>query len=109
MAFKKGASGNPGGRPKVEGEIREIAQLNGPAAIRRLVQLMNDRDKRVALAACNAILDRGYGRPQQAIQVKDDYDMKERFLATLLEARERHLRMRRELEERNRTALAATL
>lgn len=99
MPFKKGQSGNPGGRPKLEGEIREIAQRHGPAAVRRLVQLMNDRDKRVSIAACNAILDRGYGKPQQAIQVKEDEsNLKEKFLATLLEARERHLRMRREYE-----------
>lgn len=64
--FKHGASGNPGGRPKDEHGVRELARELGPRAIRKLEQLMTSKDERVALAACNAILDRGHGKAPSA-------------------------------------------
>jgi hypothetical protein len=67
--FEKGQSGNPGGRPKVEGEIRALAQEHGPEALKRLVQLMKSKNERVAVAAAQAVLDRGYGKPPQAVQL----------------------------------------
>jgi len=60
--FRKGESGNPGGRPKVEGHVRELARRQGPRAIRRLTELMQSPNERVAVAACQALLDRGYGK-----------------------------------------------
>jgi len=70
--FQKGQSGNPGGRPKAESEVRELAQQHGPAAVNRLVALMNSRNERVAVAACQAVLDRGYGKAPQAMKVDGD-------------------------------------
>jgi hypothetical protein len=67
--FAPGVSGNPNGRPKVAAEIRGIAREHGPAAINRLVQLMNSKDEMVSLHAARVLLDRGYGRPEQAIAV----------------------------------------
>jgi hypothetical protein len=67
MAFVKGKSGNPGGRPRENSEIKELARKHGPAAIKRLVELMKGSDPRVAVAAAQALLDRGYGKPAQAI------------------------------------------
>jgi hypothetical protein len=61
--FKKGKSGNPGGRPQVRGEVRELAQSKAPRAFKRLVELMESKDQRVAMAASNAVLDRAYGKP----------------------------------------------
>jgi hypothetical protein len=37
--FVKGQSGNPGGRPKVSDEIRDLARGYGPACITRLAQM----------------------------------------------------------------------
>lgn len=65
--FVKGISGNPGGRPEVEGKARKIAQRAGPRAMRRLIQLMRSPNERVAVAAASAILDRAYGKPAQTI------------------------------------------
>lgn len=69
MPFVKGSSGNPGGRPAVVKEVRELAQRYAPAAIERLAELVKDPDGRVAVAACNALLDRAIGKPLQAVEV----------------------------------------
>ena len=62
-AWKKGESGNPGGRPRVAGEVRELARQHGHAAINRLVHLMYSNNESVAVRAAEALLDRGYCRP----------------------------------------------
>lgn len=67
--FAPGASGNPNGRPRVYGEVRELARQHGPDAIARLVVLMHSQDENVSVKACSVLLDRGYGRPEQAIAV----------------------------------------
>lgn len=71
MAWKKGQSGNPSGRPKSLREVTELARENSARAIERLVELMDDEDGRVALAAANSILDRGYGKPKQSIEIEE--------------------------------------
>lgn len=68
-SWKPGQSGNPGGRPKVSAEVRELAREHGPKAIQRLVALMNSKNESVAVRASEAILDRGYGRPTQAMEL----------------------------------------
>lgn len=65
--WKKGQSGNPGGMPKSLGEVIKLARENGFKALNRLIELIDDDDSKVALAASNAVLDRGYGKPKQVI------------------------------------------
>lgn len=71
MPFKKGQSGNPGGRPKEAAEVKALAQKHGPYAIQRLRELVDDPDGKTSVAACRELLDRGYGRPAQAITGPD--------------------------------------
>lgn len=69
MAFKKGKSGNPGGRPKVVGEVQELARAQTVAAVKTLVSVMGDKKQAASarVSAATAILDRGYGKPAQSI------------------------------------------
>ena len=69
--FKPGQSGNPGGRPKVLAQVRELAREKSVEAINTLVAIMRDeaQDARARVAAANAILDRGWGKPAQAIEL----------------------------------------
>lgn len=71
MAFQPGQSGNPGGRPKESAEVKALARQHGPAAIAKLVELLNGDDKRLSKDAAIALLDRGYGKPAQAITGED--------------------------------------
>jgi hypothetical protein len=72
MPFEKGKSGNPGGRPKDVAEVRGLAKQHGPAAIEKLVELMGSTNERTAVAACEAILNRGYGRPAGSVSVSNN-------------------------------------
>ena len=69
MPFESGKSGNPGGRPKVVHEVRELAQQHTTTAIECLVRAMSNPDDRVAIAAASALLDRAVGRPRQATEL----------------------------------------
>jgi hypothetical protein len=44
MAFKKGQSGNPGGRPKLLGEVQEAARKYTTKAIKTLAAIIEDSE-----------------------------------------------------------------
>lgn len=68
--FKKGKSGNPGGKPKVVGHIRELARDQSDTAITTLAEICGDTSAPQAarVAAAQALLDRGWGKPTQHIE-----------------------------------------
>ena len=67
--FQPGKSGNPGGRPKEAAEVKALAQEYGAEAIEKLVALLRGEDDRVAKAAADSLLDRGFGKPGQAVEM----------------------------------------
>ena len=79
--FQKGVSGNPGGRPKLPAEMREMFQTKAPEAFEVLCRHLNAKDPRVAVAAATRILDRAYGRPPQTIDANINEDSSVRFYA----------------------------
>ncbi len=66
MAAQKGhtkAGGRKKGTPnKVTVEVKAAAAEHGPAAIKRVAELMESNIEQVSLAACREILDRAYGK-----------------------------------------------
>ena len=61
--FAPGQSGNPGGRPKDEHRVAELARSYTLEVIDTLVELMRDgKDERVRGTAAQALLDRGWGK-----------------------------------------------
>ena len=61
--FAPGQSGNPGGRPKDEPRVAELARSYTLEAIDTLVELMrNGKDERMRGTAAQALLDRGWGK-----------------------------------------------
>ena len=67
--FPKGISGNPGGRPKVLGEVQELARQKSPEAVNTLSNIMHDEKAPPAarVTVANALLDRGYGKPSHRL------------------------------------------
>jgi hypothetical protein len=82
-------------RPKLDSFI-------APYVVHRLIQLMDSEDPRVATVACNAILDRGLGKPGPVKEEKDDLEAR---LANM--TREERLALMQTMLERVRQYLPA--
>jgi hypothetical protein len=67
-----GVSPNPGGRPKLVGEIGDLARQYTEVAIETLVSIAKDGKQEASrVSAAIALLDRGWGRPTQAVTSED--------------------------------------
>jgi hypothetical protein len=67
--FKKGQSGNPGGRPKEVAEVKALARAQTTIAINTLVSIAKSKKATDAarVSACVALLDRGWASPTRRI------------------------------------------
>lgn len=67
--FKPGQSGNPSGMSKKAMKVIKTAEDHVADAIEVLAKALKDKDSKVRIAAANAILDRGMGKPKQSIEM----------------------------------------
>jgi hypothetical protein len=70
--WKPGESGNPKGRAPALVDIAALAREHGPRCIEVAAALLDSDDERIRMAALTALLDRGFGRPVQAIAATDN-------------------------------------
>ncbi len=69
--FTKGSSGNPGGRPKALAEVQELARQRAPEAIAELARLsIKAKNESARIAAIRELLDRGYGKARQSMEIQ---------------------------------------
>ena len=66
------AGNSCGGRKPIPEDLKEAFQLSGHEALDVLLSVMRDKKARNAdrIKAAEIILDRGYGRPRQAVAVE---------------------------------------
>ena len=71
--WEPGKSGNPGGRsPRVgpNGEtVAELARAHTATAIEALVRVVTNDVHPQQVAAANALLDRGWGKPKESVDI----------------------------------------
>lgn len=71
---RPGAGRKPGKVSKAKLDIAERAKRYGEAALLTLAEIMTDTDAphSARVAAANALLDRGYGKPTQGVEMSGD-------------------------------------
>ena len=75
--FQVGNKVNPGGRPKIITEIRDLARQHTVESVEALVRIMRkpDASDAAVVAAAGSLLDRGWGRAPQTITIRRIEDM----------------------------------
>jgi Family of unknown function (DUF5681) len=66
--WKKGVSGNPGGRRPIPPDVKLALEAMTPRAVERLAELLESSDESVAIRAVSIILDRTYGKAAQGAE-----------------------------------------
>ena len=86
MAFVKGKSGNPSGRPKIPEGVRELAKAHTEEAIRTLAEVMGDSSAPhgARVTAAEKLLDRAWGKSESTVNVNDNRTPRDLSTAEIL-------------------------
>ena len=69
-----GKSGNPTGRPKQDPELKALAKAYTQEAVARLGHWLKSDNAKASVMAAQVLLDRGYGKAPQEIDLLVKYD-----------------------------------
>jgi HEAT repeat protein len=69
MPWQPGQSGNPAGKPKRLAIVRDLAREHTEKCIEKLAECLEDKDRSIRIQAAKVLLERGWGRPEQAIHL----------------------------------------
>lgn len=69
VSRKKPAGARASARPLLT--VRELAQRHSLKAVKKLVELVQSGNERVALSAAQTVLDRAHGKVTQAMSLQD--------------------------------------
>ena len=83
---RKTGGRRPGSRNKHTPEIRQLARKHTVAVVKRLAELAKGDNLPVAAQACKELLDRGWGRPAQHIDLTGNVTLVDFFQAMALAA-----------------------
>jgi hypothetical protein len=85
--FQKGCSGNPSGRPRRDHDLAARARAFTVEAVATLAQIMQDDGQPAAarISAASEILNRGYGKAPQHIDIKATVTIADEFEAFVRE------------------------
>ncbi len=85
--FAPGVSGNPGGRFKIDPEVKAILKGKCPDCARRLVEFVDDPNKQLAMLAITEIFNRIYGKPSQMqeLEISGGLDIRSQIRDVLLQ------------------------
>lgn len=73
--FKKGQSGNPGGRPAIDPAFIDLARSKSIVALQKIVDIVEGKVKRVPkivfVKSCELVMAYGVGKPVETLDFKD--------------------------------------
>lgn len=70
---REGAGRRPGQLSQAKRDLAEMAKVHAPAALKTLATIASKGESEAArVSAANALLDRAYGKPPQAVQVSGE-------------------------------------
>jgi hypothetical protein len=93
--FAPGQSGNPGGRPRVPDDVKQLARGYTREAIETAAEIMRNPEETgtARMSAINTILDRGWGKAPQHVTVDSlegmsDAELRAELAAAIAEVRQ---------------------
>jgi len=73
MTFKKGQSGNPGGRPKNDNVLVALAKAKTPEAFKEILRLLKySEEDSIRLGCAKTIFEYGFGKPRMEVDLDSE-------------------------------------